>query len=224
MVDQIRGLAHPVEEPAGEGTGFAEMVVRAQGREEDAFVRLLQRFEGRLRGYLVKQTGREDAADHLYGELMCRVWSGLPKTDVKLCQERAMKGWLYKIATNLSKDYSEGQKRLKEISLEDLEERFQKGDGGSVADWEEVLKKTQTSGVEEEICMQEDIAMAYKALKQVPGQFGICFYKKDVEEWSHQEIAQELHIQESAARSYASRGRKIFKDVLARLKEQEGGN
>jgi DNA-directed RNA polymerase specialized sigma24 family protein len=110
------------------------------------------------------------------------------------------------------------------ISLEHLEQRFRDGDRNATKDWLRV-EQLSTPAAEETVCAVEDTTtlqgLIIEALGQISGQLRHCFYMKDVKGLSHQKIAEALHISESAARSYASRGRQAFIKAVAQLRTQQ---
>jgi RNA polymerase sigma-70 factor (ECF subfamily) len=208
-------------------THFAEMVERAQSGDRDAIVSLLHEYEGPISAFIRKGVGNIEDAKDLYQEFTLRVCKGLPKTDERLRIPVAAKKWMFIIATNLIREHFEAFNKLNTVSLDDLEQQFQAGDVKAAKDWRTV-EQLEVQGVEEMMCSQEDIQSRRKivslAFNQVPGQFRKCFYMKNVQNLSHQEIANTLGISESAARSYASRGRKLFVDAVVELRrQQEGG-
>jgi RNA polymerase sigma-70 factor, ECF subfamily len=221
MSDLVHGSTFPMQPPPE--SQFAELVERAQAGDQDAFVSVVRCFEGQICGFLRKQVGNSDIADELYADMVLKAWKALPSTNEGLRDQPAMKKWLFKIAANLANDYFASCKRLRTVSLDQLE--AQSGLDGSAAgkDWR-AIQRLSTEGAEEIVCEKERITDEQKclteAMRQVPRQYRRCFYMKDVQGLSHQEIAQALNISESAARSYASRGRKAFFEALARLQDQ----
>ena len=221
MSELVHGSTFPMQPPPE--AQFAELVERAQAGDQDAFVSVMRCFEGLIRGFLRKQVGNGDVTDDLYAEMVLKAWKALPSTDEGLRYQPAMKKWLFTIATRLALDYFASCNRLRTVSLEQLEEQRGSDDSDAVKDWK-AIQRLSTKGAEEIVCEKERITDEQKclaeAMRQVPRQYRRCFYMKDVQGLSHQEIAQALNISESAARSYASRGRKAFFEALAQLKDQ----
>jgi RNA polymerase sigma-70 factor, ECF subfamily len=223
MSDQIYGSTFAMHQPPDEQQ-FAELVECAQAGNREAIASFVQYYERLIRGYMRKLLGNDDIADDLYSEVVYKVCKALPKTDEGLRKQQAAKKWFFTIATNIVYDYFD--KRLRMISLEYLEERYRAGDMKVAKDWHSV-EQLSVQGAEETLCTAEDTASEQRlitaALEQIPGQLRRCFYMKDIQSLSHQEIAKTLSISESAARSYASRGRQAFIKAVTQLRAQHEG-
>jgi RNA polymerase sigma-70 factor, ECF subfamily len=225
MSEQTHGSTSPTSQSSD--AQFAAIVERAQSGDESGFVDLIHIYEGKIYGYISKLVGNIDVAEDLYSEFMVKVWKSLPNTDQGLRIPAAAKKWFFVVAHNLTQDYFKVINQLKTVSLDKIKEQFEDGETYSSSDWY-AIEEVNTQDTEEFICDKETVRarqrIVSEGLKRISGRYRECFIMKDVQDYSHLEIAQKLNISESAARSYASRGRKMFIEEMARLTAQlEGG-
>jgi RNA polymerase sigma-70 factor (ECF subfamily) len=79
---------------------LAELIGRAQGRDPEAFDRIIDAYGPRLFGYLYRLTGSREDAEDLLQETFLRV--------VRMIADYAHDGrfdaWIFRIATNLARD------------------------------------------------------------------------------------------------------------------------
>jgi len=224
MSDWINGSTSAMPLPSD--AQFAEMVERAQAGDEEAIASFLEHHQVSIVRYLRYTVGNDEVAQDLYSEVAEKVWRALPKTNERLRHPQAARKWMFTIAWRLTLNYFKACNHLKTVSLEDLEQRARAGEVSAAKDWHTV-ERLSTPGAEEFACFKEESMEKRKlmteALRNVPGQLGTCFYMKDVQGLTHQEIAQALNISESTARAYASRGRQaVIKGIAQLLGLEEG--
>lgn len=94
--------------------GDAELMDRIRSRDEAAFEAMLARYGEALRRYLQRTLRDEAAADDLAQELFLRLWQRADQWDGR----GSLRGWLFRIATNLALNYLRGERRRPQQSLE----------------------------------------------------------------------------------------------------------
>ena len=85
------------------------LVLRCQAGDEQAFRRLLERFESRTLGYLRGLIG--DAAEDVHQEVWLSVYRGLGD----LANPRAFRTWLFRTVRHRAIDYLRARKREREL-------------------------------------------------------------------------------------------------------------
>ncbi len=96
----------------------AALVAQAQRGDVAAFTRLVERYQQPIGGYLWRLVGREDLARDLTQDTFLRAYRALPQTTPGL----HLRGWLYRIATNLACDVLRRERRLRWLPLETVED------------------------------------------------------------------------------------------------------
>ena len=196
----------PSSAPQGD---IARIVKCAQAGNEEAFRMLYEMYGPLIQRYLRNLIGDDDVAEELMAFTFFNAFKSLPTTNNEL--QSKIKPWLYKIATNQAHDYFRHRKRIKMISLEELDEDYKVGNP-------KIAGNLSLEGFDEEICEKEHVRECIKqALMQISPQFRKCFFMKDFEDRSHHDIAQTLGITVSCVRAYAARGRAQFRKVYKRL-------
>jgi RNA polymerase sigma-70 factor (ECF subfamily) len=156
----------------------------------------LERVARRLAG------NREDAADLLQETLLraFRTWDSFrPGTDSR--------AWLFTILYSVfSNRWHQKRRRPAEVSLQGLEERFERE--LAAADWEDPLLRLEAGrhGAGEAV----DAALA-----ELPPEFAATVVLVDVEELSYEEAAAVLACPLGTVRSRLARGRRLLAALLA---------
>lgn len=179
---------------ADPGTAHA----RAAAFEAEARPHLprLERVARRLAG------NREDAADLLQETLLraFRTWGSFrPGTDSR--------AWLFTILYSVfSNRWHQKRRRPAEVSLQGLEERFERE--LAAPDWEDPLTRLEAGrhGAGEAV----DAALA-----ELPPEFAATVVLVDVEELSYEEAARVLSCPIGTVRSRLARGRRLLAALLA---------
>jgi RNA polymerase sigma-70 factor (ECF subfamily) len=89
----------------------------AKGRE-DMFEQLVQRYQGRLYGFLCRMAGQEADAADLFQETFLRVYQKAGQ----IRDQQAFRPWLYTIALNLCRSQHARRARHPEVALPDCAE------------------------------------------------------------------------------------------------------
>lgn len=118
----------------------------------------------------------------------------------------SIKGWLYKIVTNVF--YSEVEKEKKRPVLLEEEALAQQTDP--------LLPEPH-----EEVGRSETRAAVQKAISSLPADYRTALVLADMEELSYQEISEILDVPIGTVRSRISRGRALLKEKLLQLKLME---
>ena len=91
----------------------AEIVARAQAGDREAFASLIRAYQQPLGGYLWRLTGDREVAQDLTQETFLRAYQGIGATRPGL----RVRGWLYRIATNLAYDLLRRRRRVGFVPL-----------------------------------------------------------------------------------------------------------
>jgi RNA polymerase sigma-70 factor (ECF subfamily) len=97
----------------------AELLMRFRNPEtkESAFTALIKKYQERLYWHVRRMVVDHDDANDVLQNVFIRVWNGLENFK----EESQLYTWLYRIATNESLTFLEGQKKRASVSLSDVE-------------------------------------------------------------------------------------------------------
>ena len=146
-----------------------------------------------LRRYLRRRLPDEHAAEDVLQDVFVRVHNGLASLD----DERALAGWLYQIATNRVADfYRQRARPLPETSTvnesddEEEDERLREALRQTVAGW------------------------IITAIEELPEKYREAVRLAEIEGLKQAEIAEQLGLSLSGAKSRIQRGRRLVRDSL----------
>ena len=189
---------------------IAENVLAAQAGDTEAFETLYRHYYGRIYGYLKKQTGNSEIAKDLTQDTFCKAFAGIARTNEGT--KKTFKSWLFKIATNLYRDYFRDIEHHGS-SLEWEDTSFQDS-SNDLVNSQQVPYLLCTEGAERSVCERELIE---QAIRRVSPQFRISLSLWLYEDLTSHQIAQQLNVTESCARAYISRGRQQFREAYKYL-------
>jgi len=97
------------------------LILRCQTGDTQAFGRLFDRWENRLRRYAMKKLRDQDAALDVMQEVWLAIARGLPSLD----DPSAFPSWAYRIATHKCADWIRGRRRFRREAVERVADRQQ---------------------------------------------------------------------------------------------------
>lgn len=172
-----------------------ELVVQAQQGNQAAFEGLYNRYNTQMCIYMTRMVGNDEVGCELVQETFLKVWQGLPS----LREPRSFTSWLYRIATNVVRDY---QRRVRRLHLLPWNEYTKSADDISVEGPEQQIEETEIFNL---------------ALARVSLTYRACLVMYIVEELPQQQIAERLSINKNSVSKYVSRGLEEFRQIYFRL-------
>jgi RNA polymerase sigma-70 factor (ECF subfamily) len=177
---------------AGAVVGEAELLMRAQNGERQAFNELVLLHAQGVRNVIFRMCGdtqiAEDAAQETFIQAWLRIASFRPQA--------SLRSWLYRIAINAAIDMLRREKRILPGDMEEMQ-----------------LKDTQP-GPEALVSQVERIAAVQKAISILPDASRAVVVLREYEGLSYQEIADTLDIPVGTVMSRLNYGRKVLKERL----------
>jgi RNA polymerase sigma-70 factor (ECF subfamily) len=172
----------------------ALLVAGARAGDEEAFVAVIERYQGAIGRYLLRLVGEAALAEDLCQETFFRAYRAIFEADDDL----ALKPWLYRIATNLA--YSAlRRRRAAAVALEYAELQ---------------RSSSRVSYVERRMAQRE---MIQRTLAQVTASNRIPLVLSAVEGFSYREIADILGLSPDATRKRIYRAKRQFRAVYTAL-------
>jgi len=179
-----------------------ELVVRARSGDSAAFEQLFGRYHERICIYLVQMVGNDEIGQELTQETFLRAWQSLPG----FRDETRFTGWLYRIATNIARDYQRRAKRIRWLPWERLSLQGR-------------LEEVSIAGPEEQVAETELLDIAFA---QVSLTYRACLVLYIVEDLPQAQIAERLGIKATYVSNYVSRGLAELRRNYLRLANEHG--
>jgi RNA polymerase sigma-70 factor, ECF subfamily len=171
------------------------LVTLFQGGDRDAFRRLVERHEHRVRSMIASLLGTCNGVDDIAQDIFLNVWRGLPGFRF----DAAFGTWLYRIVLNRCRDEIRTRRVRRILSLNGLLE----------ARDPDVEVRLVTLPVDTEL---PDLIAA--ELAALPPRYKEPIILKDVDGRSYDDIASILQIELGTVKSRLARGRALLRDRL----------
>jgi len=201
----------------------AELIDALKQRDEAAFVRLVQRYQGPLlRLALVYARSRAVAE-----EVVQETWLGVLEGIERFERRSSFKTWLFRILVNRARTRGEREGRtipfsaLGDATLEPVEpavaaDRFL---GPTHPQWPlhwAVPPKSWGESPEEELLARETLELVERAIAALPPAWREVITLRDVEGWTAEEVCNVLGLSETNQRVLLHRARSRVRGVLER--------
>lgn len=174
----------------------AELLLRAQRGDEDAFRELVERYEKRAFFIAFGVLNREEEAWDVAQEAFLRVYRSLDRFDFA----RSFYTWFFRIVQNLAIDRLRKAAVQKIVPLDGLEERL-----SAPRDEELPAESEETRG------------LVRRVIEKLPASFRAVLVLRDLEGLSCKEIAPVVGASHATVRWRLHRARKLFKEHWERL-------
>jgi RNA polymerase sigma-70 factor (ECF subfamily) len=185
----------PMAEPASalSGASDAELMLRVQAGDRDAFTQLVDRHKDAIVNYLTRLTGNRDRAQDLGQETFLRLFRAADS----YVEQGYLRAYLLRIATNLVRSEERREARLR-LLLPFFAPRS------------EAEEPSARSGM----LRQELHREVSDALSSLPLRYRVPLVLHEIEGWSYVDIAKELGCREGTVKSRIHRGRQQLRTKL----------
>jgi RNA polymerase sigma-70 factor (ECF subfamily) len=183
-------LSQPIHAPSDLD---AVQMARVRSGDRDAFADLVDRHKDAVVNYLTRLTGDRDRAEDLAQETFLRLF----RSAGSYTEQGLLRGYLFRIATNLVRSEERREKRLR-LLLPFLGRQ-------------DHAEPTAPSG----LLRQEVHREVSAAVAQLPLRYRVPLVLHEIEGWAYTEIAQALGCREGTVKSRIHRGRQYLKERLA---------
>jgi RNA polymerase sigma-70 factor (ECF subfamily) len=179
----------------------SELVAQARRGDSRAFDELCQRYYERIGLFLVRMVGNDEVSHELTQETFLKAWQGLSG----LRDDARFLSWLYRIATNMARDFQRRARLIHWLPWEEYAAR-----GGT-----ETMSK---AGPEQQV---EESELLKQALARVSVMYRACLILYVVEDLPQPQIAERLGIKASSVSNYVSRGLAELRQTYLRLAAEQ---
>lgn len=162
----------------------------------DAFTEIVESYQIPIVRYLYRLVGDEDIARDLAQDTFIQAYKGIKNTS----RDLQLRPWLFKIATNNTRQYYRRKRILNFIPFVDHRTP-------------EIPSQYRTKDIEENIDVRA-------ALRKVPLNIRTCLVLHFVEGFKYREIASALGIKEDAVRMRVARGKDMFRHAYGGRRTQ----
>jgi RNA polymerase sigma-70 factor (ECF subfamily) len=183
-----------------------KLIQISQAGDEEAFGLLVKKYQRKVFNLAYGFTHDRDTADDLAQEAFIKAYFGLSK--FKFRSEFGT--WLFRITINTIKDHWRKKKRVREISIQNIQEMLLQEGGTKQAEkerWEEEIKR-----------------IVHKFINTLPKIHRTILTLRDIQGLSYQEISQILQISPGTVDSRLHRARRMLREKLAPFLRKKGGN
>lgn len=174
-----------------------ELVRLSQRGDENAFERLVKKYQKKVFHLAFGFTRDRETADDLAQEAFIKAYFNLPRFQFK----SEFSTWLYRITINTIKDYLRKKERMSKISLQDMAEKPFYA--------EDEAKQRERQKREE-----ERRRSVHRVILSLPEKYRIILTLRDIHGMSYEEISRLLRISPGTVDSRLHRARKILRERM----------
>ncbi len=191
-----------------------QLIRRVQAGETEAFEGLFARYNLVIATHISGIVRDDAATQDLVQEVFLRVWTRADQWDGR----GAVKGWIYRIATNLSLNHLRSVKRRPQQKLEPMADYLSDDEESTVPGWMIDTSVLTPEAVLEETERQRQISQLIAELPPEKREVFQMFYDEDMNLHS---VASTLDIPEGTVKSRLYHSRKRLAEQLKVLSEKE---
>jgi RNA polymerase sigma-70 factor (ECF subfamily) len=214
MSSMAIGGAFPASSRAGEQVRFddpqalaalddAQVMLRVRDGDDDAFNYLVGRYRRAMIGFMYRMVHNAAIAEELSQEVFLRVY----RSRTSYSADAKFATWLYRIATNLAANHARDNKQERPEVKASLDE----------SDEETGLSIDLADGrpsIEEEILRRERLRAIRRHVEALPERQRMAVMMHKYQELDYRQIAEVLHLSESATKSLLFRAYETLRESL----------
>jgi len=181
----------------------AQVMLRVRDGDDAAFDYLVQRYRRAMIGFMYRMVHNAAIAEELSQEVFLRVY----RSRASYSADAKFTTWLYRIATNLAVNHARDNKYERpevKASLDEADEET--GLSIDVAD--------DRPNIEQEILRRERLRAIRKHVEALPERQRIAVTMHKYQEMDYRQIAEVLHLSESATKSLLFRAYETLRESL----------
>jgi len=184
-----------------------ELVLQSIEGDEEAFGLLVNKYKNKVFNMAYSMTHNRETADDMAQEVFIKAYKALPKFKFK----SQFGTWLYQITANHIRDYLRKEGKVKQYSLEEMQELPSQ-------------EKNHTQSVEKNQIDKKRREIVHTAIRSLPEKHRIILVLRDIQGYSYDEIAKILKISPGTVDSRLFRARRSLRKKISPFLNQLGGN
>lgn len=187
---------------------LADLIRRAQARDETAFDALVEAYSSRLYGYLYRLTGSRIDAEDLLQDVFVRVVRMIGRYE----HDGRFDAWLFRIAINLVRDRVRRSRKITTGAGSDEDSDY----------LQEIPDAPETSDPSQQMQLAESCDQLQRALNQLSGPEKEVIMLRHFSELSFKEIAELMGTPLGTALARAHRGLKRLRELMTEYEDAAG--
>jgi len=200
----VRGQQLRISDPTTlAGMDDAQVMLRVRDGDDAAFNYLVERYRRAMISFMYRMVHNSAIAEELSQEVFLRVY----RSRASYAADAKFTTWLYRIATNLAVNHARDNKNERpevKTSLDETDEET--GLGLDVAD--------DRPNIEQEILRRERLRAIRKHVDALPERQRMAVMMHKYQELDYRQIAEVLHLSESATKSLLFRAYETLRESL----------
>ena len=191
------------DSPSTDTLSDAELVLRCQNHEADAYRHLVERYRKRATTVAYNLVGNVDIARDISQEAFIRVLKSISSCD----PSRGFKSWFDRVVVNLSIDYLRKHRRIKPVGLDLIAE-----------------PQAHTVGPQDETIRNETRRRVHEVLAMLPVKHKTVLVMRDIDGMDFSEMAEIFGKSPGTVRWRLSKARQAFKRLWERATPEIDGD
>ncbi len=180
------------------------LIQRCLGGDQAAWEEIVRTHRRKVFNIAYKFTGRHDEAEDLTQDIFLKIFKSLHTFD----RRANFQTWLVSVSRNLCIDHYRSVRKERETIDRDV-------DAG------ELTPSAPGQTAYQALEQKDRVELLRKAMAELPLTLREAVIKRDIQELSYQEIADQLHLPEGTVKSRINRGRTELARQVQRLREQD---
>jgi len=180
------------------------LIQRCLGGDQAAWDEIVRTHRRKVFNIAYKFTGRHDEAEDLTQDIFLKIFKSLHTFD----RRANFQTWLVSVSRNLCIDHYRSVRKERETINRDV-------DAG------ELTPPAPGQTAYQALEQKDRVELLRKAMAELPLTLREAVIKRDIQELSYQEIADQLHLPEGTVKSRINRGRTELARQVQRLREQD---
>ncbi|HWR34564.1 MAG TPA: RNA polymerase sigma factor [Clostridia bacterium] len=186
-----------------DGLTDAEIMLRVKAGDDAAFNFLIEKFRRPLISFMYRMTHNSATAEELAQEVFLRIY----RSRVSYAADAKFTTWMYRIATNLAVNHARDTRNQRpEVTVSIDESDEASGPAIDVAD--------ATPNIEQRLLRRERLEAIRNHVNALPERQRAAVLMHKYQEMDYRQIAQALHLSESATKSLLFRAYETLRDKL----------
>ena len=189
--------------PALPGLDDAQIMLRVRDGDDNAFNYLVERYRRPMISFMFRMVHNAAIAEELAQEVFLRVY----RSRASYAADAKFTTWLYRIATNLAVNHARDNKHERPEEKSSLDEiNTETGQAMDVAD--------ERPTIEQEIMRNERLKTIRLTIEALPERQRMAVMMHKYQELDYRQIAEVLHLSESATKSLLFRAYESLRQSL----------
>ena len=182
------------------------LIASCLGGDQLAWEGIVRQHRRKVFNIAYKFTGRYDEAEDLTQDVFLKIFKSLHTFD----RRANFQTWLVSVSRNLCIDHYRSVRKERETIDRDV-------DAG------ELTPSAPGQNAYQALEQQDRVELLRKAMAELPPSLREAVVKRDIQEFSYQEIAAQLNLPEGTVKSRINRGRTELARQVQRIREEDEG-